>query len=361
MPKKPTKTPKGLTTEKLASLIKPVFVEQEAEVLSPVKELEKLGLKSPLIVAGEETLRTRRLIDWLKKICFEKEDGSLKAQFNSYYAGDLTSAKKAKELAISFGNLDLFSSEKVVIINEADKVKSTVAQPLIDALSKPHSDSLVILEGKKINNQTPLLNHLSKVGTVIAVENLDDKKLARWIQREAKQSGAQAGVEAAVVRLLIDSYGSDLFALSQQIAKLALLTSDDGLISRETASEIVFKSPELQSFELLDSISAKNSLATIKKCEELVAQGMHPLQISSFLGRSFRIMLALKSATNASDLGKDLANPWFAKRLRPASNKLSEKKLKAQLKQLTEMDQKLKGSPLPPETILANTLTAMLH
>ena len=361
MPKKTTKASKGLSTEKFASLLKPLFVEQGSEIESPIAELKNLRINSPLIVVGEETLRTRRLIDWVKKICFQKEDGSLKAQFNSYYAGDLTSPKKAKELAMSFGNLDLFSTEKVIVINEADKIKSVVAQPLIDALSKPHSDSLVILEGKKINAQTPLLNHLSKVGTVVEVESLDEKKLARWIQKEARQCGSKAGVEAGVIRQLIDSYGSDLFSLSQVIAKLALLTDDEGLISRDIASEIVFKSPELQSFELLDTISAKNSLGTIKKCEELVAQGMHPLQISSFLGRSFRIMLALKSASSNSDLGKDLANPWFAKRLRPAANKLSEKKLKSQLKLLTEMDTKLKGSPLPDEAILANTLVAMLN
>jgi len=361
MPRKSSKSGNSISPEKLAALLKPVFVEQEKAPPSPVRTLADLGLKSPLIVVGEETLRTRRLIEWIRKICFENEDGSTRAQLNSYFAGDLTTAKKSNELATSIGNLDLFSSEKIVIINEADKLKSAVAQPLIDALSKVHQDSLVILEGKKINNQTPLLNHLSKVGTVIEVANLDEKKLARWIQKEARLCGASSGVEGPVIKQLIDSYGSDLFALSQQIAKLALLTSDDGLISKEIASEIIFRSPELQSFELLDTISSRNPLATVKKCEELVAQGMHPLQISSFLGRSFRIMLAQKSATSNSELGKELANPWFAKRLKPTSNKFSEKKLKAQLKQLTELDQKLKGSPLPPETLLANTLAAMFN
>ncbi len=355
---KSKRSKKKLTAESFASLLKEVFFENETPNLNPAQELTTLGIKSPLIIVGEEAFRIRRLVEWIKKNCFIKHGFD---SFLNYYGSEISNIKKATNIANSFSSLSLFSSLEVVVIKQADKVKAANAKPLIEALKKTHPSCFVILLGEKINTQTPLLNNLTSSGTVVEVGKLDDRKLKRWIQNEAKASGATGGVSEKVLRLLTESYGNDLLSLSQQITKLSLLADDSGKITEESANEIIFQSPERTSFELLASLSSRNLQKTIARTNELLQQGLHPLQLSSFLGRSYRAMLALKSESNPSALGKDLVNPWFAKKLKSNANSYKESELHQIVQRLISLDEELKSSSIQPNTQILNTLTHIIH
>ena len=328
----------------------------DLKTTNPIKALNEAGISSPLIITGKEGLRVKRFFKWLLDSCFKDFDKSNLERL-TFFSDEISKAKNTENFNQFLNNRSLFSNQKVAIIYDADKIKSTPAKALIEIIKTRVPDSLVILLGKSINRQTPLLNNLKSHATLIEITELSSNKLNHWLQKEARLQGAPQGIENSVAQNLMASYSDNLYLASSEIKKLALL-SEDGLITEKTAKKIKFKTPERQSFEIIDSLSRKDLKLTLLRTKELLEQGQHPLQISSMLGRAFRIMLAIsKNNGKTSGLTSDFANPWFAKNLSKSAARFKTSSLERNLKLLRKLDESLKFSKLKPETNLQNTLS----
>ena len=104
-------------------------------------------------------------------------------------------------------------------------------------------------------------------------------------------------------------------------------------------------------------MSKKDVALANSRATDLLEQGLHPLQLSSLLSRSFRTMRALKSGSGQKDIGKDLASPWFAKKLMADARRFNEIELDTSLAILARLDEQLKSSQLNPSTVLGNAIT----
>ena len=345
---------KKINAETLIDAIKKA-VSTNSEQIAATDIIKLAHLSSPLILSGKEHLRIKRLVNWLKD--------SLKLPANSvqtYFGSELSTERSLTPIIESLNSFSLFSKFQLIVIYNADDLKANISKSLITPLQQQNATAFVILTAEAINQKTSLLNELSKSSKVYEIKELDDAKLRDWIVAEVKKSGIKGGITPEAVTVLAASYGNDISALSQEIAKLALMVEPTEKLNHELVIQISGRSPTRQSFELLNQIASKNVINATFLAQELEEQGFHPLQLSAFLSRCFRTMLAFKSAGSSSALGGELANAWFLRNLQQALKAFSLEELKHALGHIKDFDFKLKSLSLPDEinlSILIRNLT----
>lgn len=345
---------KKLSAEEFAAVLKPLEKALHSAGGSPLKMLADADVHSPVCICGKEPLRIKRLLDWLKKQIFFSEGQSNTTVF---FGSEINSGSQVSRLRDAVLNFSLFSSVQLVIIYNADKIKAAQAKDIASFLRSPSPASFVIITAESASAKPGGLTALlADSMTVVEIAELEGNNLKRWIEKEALHLGA-AGIDQEAIEALERSYGSDVSRLSQELSKLALLAQKDETISKRLVERTSFQTPEHSSFELLNQIARKNVALSLTLAREIVDQGQHPLQLASFLSRSLRILLALKTSVQGgaeSDLPSELANPWFARHLRPLLPLFTPEELKTALELLKMLDLRLKSSGLPGPTVLAS-------
>lgn len=297
-------------------------------------------LSSPLIVLGKEELRAKRLVSWLLSRSFSG------AETQQYFGSTLTAAKHLEPILQALQTPSLFNSLTVITVLDSDTIRKAIAEPLAAALEKPSSSVFVILLAKSINQKTPLLTRLRNSALIVELDELKGPTLERWIAKEAKQHAIKLSTPA--LRLLTDIYGNDCLAISQELEKLSLLSDPNQEVSAKDVEGIIFKAREHTSFELFSQIAKKNAVASLRLTEDLLNQGLHPLQLSAFLSRTFQ-----------SALVPETLNPWMKRNLSSALTNLSETRTLSALTVVRDLDLALKGSKLPPAIVLKNAVQSL--
>ncbi len=349
-PKKKSSSSKKHTPESALTIFRQAADAIENEpTLSPIQALENQGLTSPILLYGEQHVRIKRTVTWIR----EKFFSSSSASSSAYFGQDLSSAKAVSNIIESLRAPSLFAQSELIVIYEADKVKAAAAQALADALTPMSTTALLLMTAAKFNQKAPLLSRLPAKHALVAFEDLSPAILRKWIEKEARSGGCQ-GFDADAAQLLMRCYGSDVDALSREISKLSLLTKPSERISKKLVQELSLKSPEVASFELMKHIARGNASRATRMANDLVAQGFHPLQLSSFLSRCLRTIIAQSgdgstlADENLGALPSELGNAWFTRNLGPLGSSFSPKQLRDSIEVLRKLDFQLKDSGLPP-------------
>jgi len=325
--------------------------------MSRLTALSENTISSPVLLIGTQHVRIKRTIEWIKETLFSTNSSS----FSSYFGTELTTESSLGHIRGALTNLSLFSTEQMIVLYDADLVKSSLAKQLASAVDSSRGSTLVILAGRAVNQKTPLLAQLAAQGTLVEFTELDLARLRKWIAKEVMRNvepgiPGPTGIESEAVELLIESYGTDVSALAAEISKLALLTAAGKTISRKTVEQISHRAPETTSFSLVQEMARKNAARASALAANLLDQGLHPLQVSAFLNRAFRTLAVATDAPHAGPLAPELTNPWFAKNLGVPARSFSPADIKASLSLLARLDFQLKDSKLPDHLVLSNTV-----
>jgi DNA polymerase III delta subunit len=338
-------TKSKLSAEDFVTALRKIIPESPDKNQDFPKILSELKINCPLLLNVHDPLRAKRLIDWIKNSYFNKSQTS---NVSTYFGDELKSAKSIDLIINSLNSLSLFSSSQLLVIYDFDKIKADLAKKLAEALLQPNLSAVPILCAHSLGKNSALTT-ITKKGTVIEVAELKGNLLNRWIQKEAMKAGAKGGIEPRAVELLAKSHAGDTFSLSQELAKLALLTDEKGQITFQLTNALLFKSPERTSFDLVTAIASGNLILATNLTASLLDQGVHPLQLNGFLSKAFRTMLANKGVRSETP---SFSNPWFVRNLSTAMNKFSEKNLVSALDVIKDLDFKIKSSKLSEETLM---------
>ena len=322
---------------------------------SIIEFLAARGIKSPLVIVGEEELRIRRLVSWIRERFNECETPPQVSQFSG---SQLSSAAAVRSVIQTQNTLSLFAPLNLVVVSEVELLKAAVGKPLVEALRTPSPCSFFIATGAPPNQKTVVLNDLLAAGTVVQLEPLKGESMRRWIVQEVARLGITGGITPEAAELLSRSYEGALDVLSQDLSRIALLLDDQQPITADIVRAHLRTVQDHTSFELLIHIARKNIAGVCAVTRRLVAEGLHPLQLCSFLSRAVRIMVS-QSAPVSEKIPGELSNPWITRQIKPAMNLLSETELKGMLHGLLALDEALKSSGIPPEQILELHLVNM--
>ncbi len=341
--------PIRVTGDQLLPQLKAVQSALQSGERAPIAELLKRSeLRSPLVIASPHHTRVRRLISWIKENLYKDHVSGI----GSYFASDLGSESALNHLRSALTSASLFAPQQLVLLYEVDKLRAASLKSLLDALERTDPSVLVIATASDAAKSAPI----AAIGTAVELTDLQGPQLRRWIEREIQRMGSYAGrsmrIAEDAVDVLVRCYGSDIEALAPELEKLTLVTPLGGEINRSLVERLSLRTGEVTSFELVRHMARKNLASATGLAAELVTQGMHPLQISVFLSKCFRVLLAHAGPT-PSPLPSELGNQWFVRQLGNAGQAFSAEELLGSLEVLSHLDFQLKDSKLPPDVALS--------
>ena len=323
-----------------------------------VQALELEGIRNPLVIVGPQHLRVKRLAAFARDTLLPQ---SSKQSLAAYFGPEISTAKGAEKVVESLESASLFSSAQIIVIYDADAIKAAPGEPILEALKKGSSQTLLILTAASLEGKSTFIADAAALGTAVRMEMLEGQALKRWIEKEAVRAGAKGGIAPDAAELLARCYGEDLSSLAQEIAKLSLLTVGDTPIRRTLIEQVSLRMPEFTTFQLIGEIARKNVVGSVMLANEIVEQGMHPLQVASFLSRCVRTMLAHKDAGPQfrESFGTDLGNAWIWRNLSSSANMFSLAELKNCVAVLGDLDWRLKSSGFQPPFTLSLAVQQM--
>ncbi len=261
--------------------------------------------------------------------------------------------KSPQELTEILQSISLFSSEKLVVIRGLSKNK-----PLWDYLGEHLSDISwrcdVILVEESPDRRTKTFKALQKLSAVITCDEPSENQLIDWIIKTGDASGKP--FTKALAMHLLRRVGSDQTTLSQEIAKVSLVTSD---LTAELIDNHVESSPEGSAFDLLDAVVAKKT--------ELIADLLKNLRYQDDPYRLFGLLvsqvftLALVHAAGsmpADEIAKQAAvHPFVVRKLKEATGVMSQTELAQVVSEVALLDDRLKSSVADPWLLIEQALS----
>lgn len=327
------------SSEDFQRVLKSVLPEVGKKPL--VRLLDDNGLQNPIILLGQQQIRARRIIDWIRQRFFAEDS----AEYLAYFGSELQSKKALEPIAETLLSPSLFSKESLLVIYDSNSIKAPIAKELAALLQRPAETTLVVLVSEDSTKKTSLAGVLGTNASRITLSELSGSALQRWLEKEAKQLGTD-GFAAGAARQLVQYFGSDTTQLSREVEKLALLTEPMQKISVELVEQLSYQNPEVTSFALVHKIARRQVTAASLQALSLIDQGLHPMQISFFLSRCIRMLIAQRQAEHKDQLSSELSNYWFSKNLQGLERSFPEREARYCLEQLRSLDFQLKDSAL---------------
>ena len=331
------KTAKALRSEDFQRAIKTIIEKESTKPLSI--ELAEAGIPSPIILIGNQHIRARRIIDWIRERFFAVNDSETMA----YFGSELSTKKSLEPINQSLMSQSLFAKQTLLTIYDSDSTKGSIAKDLAALLQKGDDSNVIIITAEDATKKTSVAGLLGDKATRIELSELQGTQLFRWIEKEARQLGA-SGFEKGAAQLLVKYFGSDTTLLVREIEKLALLTEPDTAISSKLVHQLSFQNPDVTSFELVQKIARRDVAAASTQALSLVDQGMHPMQISYFLSRCIRTLLARNNTSAKEQLASEFTNYWFTKNLSGLERSFPDQNTNECLEALRSLDFNLKDS-----------------
>ena len=270
---------------------------------------------------------------------------------------DRFSFEKAKLAAVldSLNTGSLLTPRKVVIAEEADRLKKADWEVLKNYLAKPNPQSVLILVAEAIKPGD--LKSLSSKTTIVECKKLYPNQLPAWINMEAKNLGAQISQEAA--RFLGDLIGAELGAIHQALEKLLLFVGQRGLIQLEDVEKVIANTAQKNVFDMTNAIGLKKSTEALQFLNNILEQGEEPVRIFAMIVRHFRLLakaqeVLAKNGPNAQPaLAKELGvHPFFAKDYAVQAKRFRPRGWGKRFETLAESDRALKSSRLKSQAVL---------
>jgi DNA polymerase III subunit delta len=310
------------------------------------------GVRHPVyLFAGPDTVRKEEALALFRARFFSQPD----ADFNiDKFDGDTASGA---DILNALQTLAFLGPGRLVLVRRADQLSAADAGRLADGLGGvPKGNTLILFWEDRLDNRSVLTQAVrSAEGIALTFWAPFEEQLPRWVQDRVRSLGKTMGVAAA--EALIESVGSGLGDLAQEIEKLALYVGDRKDISAEDVASFRPDTRPLESTELDRALWRRDTPEALRLLGLLQAQGDPPELLIAHMARVYRKLLLGKTL-----LGEKKVSPpelwnhvWIRKRAEQeeytaALARYSWRDLLDALGTLVQAEWELKTGQLDPET-----------
>lgn len=338
--------------------------KQEPSGLSVLKQDLKTGaFKTLYIFSGEESYLRAHYLDECKKAII---GDSAFAEFNLFeFEGKELMPDLLRDAIESYPAM---AERKLIIVHDFDLYKMPAAfsdfLPVLLA-DLPDYVCLIfdydVLEFKQ-DKRLKIHTVLSKQGTFVTFDHLDERQLVDWIRRRFRALDRMIDDDTA--RYLIFLCGSSMTNLITEIDKAAAF-STVGEIKRYHIDAVCTRVLDAVVFDLSDAITDKKFDRAIALVSDLLAQKNPEVVIFSTIARHIQRLYAAKLNEEARGGEKELlsllgsASPYYAKRIRTAARRLQTVWLRRAVLLCGETDAALKSSGTDKQKLIELALLQM--
>ncbi len=243
---------------------------------------------------------------------------------------------------------------RLVIVHAADKLPKEVSEALIGYLDKPNPSCTLVLVADKLAKNTRLYKAVAALGkqTIVECAPIEARDLPTHVSKLAKAHGIAIDAQASAE--LIARVGDTTTMLDTQIAVLAQLCRDAGVIRKSDVEQHVARIAEVKPWPFLDALSSRNVRDAVVQYR-LLGDGQAVRILALAVGR-IRELICARSLDGrgtpgllASELGKQ---DWQVRNHMRWSRAFKDGELEAALHACADADAALKRGENPDTVML---------
>jgi DNA polymerase-3 subunit delta len=164
---------------------------------------------------------------------------------------------------------------RLVIVEEADPFVTEYRAELGDYVAKPAKGGVLVLDVKTWPGNTRLAKAVAASGLTIECKAPAERQLKTWIAQRAKAEH-KARIDAAAVDVLLELVPPELGIVVQEVAKLALLAGENGIIDTELIRENVGGWRARTTWDMVDAMADGRAAAALAQLDRLITAGEKP-------------------------------------------------------------------------------------
>jgi DNA polymerase-3 subunit delta len=319
-----------------------------------IRQFDQGTIKPVYLFQGQERFLVEEAIEHVKQRLIQTET----ADFNC----DKFSGKEIQigDVLALAQTLPFLSDRRLIILTDIHEIATNDQSQMIPYLTNPNQTICLIMTAEKLDSRTKFGQALKQNAEVVQFWKLFERDVPRWINARAKRYGYAISLQTATY--LVDLVGNDLRQLDNELKKIIAYSSTKE-ISLDTVQQVVGDIRERDIFELVDAVSERNVIETLRILNQLLIEGEQPLKILAMITRQFRLLWKVKAhlVENRSFTAKHLAGKIgvplrTAEHLRKQVQRFSQVKIKQGFKRLCEVDRALKSSTNSPKILLEDVL-----
>jgi DNA polymerase-3 subunit delta len=204
---------------------------------------------------------------------------------------------------------------------------------------------IVFYEKKKLLKKDSFFVFLQKNGRWQDFETLAPAALADWLKQEFSRRRAEATPAGAA--LLISFVGNDLWRLSNEVEKLAILRLNAGKITPEDVRLMVKAKLEPQIFRTIELIAKKQRSLAVNLLHQHLAAGDSPLYLLSMIAFQFRKLLIVSDRLSRGLSPWELNwRPFLIKKTAQLARQFTFEELKDIYRQIIRTDAEIKNGKI---------------
>ena len=267
----------------------------------------------------------------------------------------------------------MMSERQVVIVKEAQEIKDISRESggklLSEYVKNPLPSTILVFahKNKTIDGRSALSKALKKYAVFVDSKKLYENQVPNWISEFVSTKGHKIHPKAQ--QLLVESAGSDLSKLSNEINKILINFTEKIEITADHVSKYVGVSKDYNVFELQNALAKRNVL----KANKIIAyfakdpKGNPLIPIIALLYGYFVKVVLIHQCKDKSERGvADLlkVNPFFVKDYLAAAKNFNLSQSLNIVKFLFEADLRSKGvnsGSMNEEQILKELVFKILH
>lgn len=324
------------------------------------KDIKKGVLAPVYLFAGEDVFRKKEEASKIRELLAPDEFNYVKEDASSCDMGDL--------LGLA-GTAPVFSQRRLIILDNADKLKKAALEALCNYLSDPlESTCFVIMHNdvKKFKKDKILEESCSDSCVIVSFDELKSNQLGPWIEEHLSDKGLKIDPDALI--LLQEIVGADLSALNMEIEKLSLYLLDRAgkTVGQEDVLACVGLNKEENPFALSNAVLDCNRGEALKLAQKLLDGGEEPISVLNKISACALKMLRIKRLSEAGLTGAALQQaaglmPWEGRLAAKAYIMPSSKALCRAVDKIIETDMGFKsGALLEPSIQIKGVILALL-
>jgi DNA polymerase-3 subunit delta len=308
------------------------------------------------VLEGEDTVRIRGVVDYLVK----HQLGETGAAFNYHvYDGDDCGVEAPIQQALSY---PMMAAHQIVWVKRADQLCSGAddEEGLSGYLEKPPKETILILSANKFDGRKKWLKHVKASGWHYDLSPPTGRDLHTWVERAARERTLAMDPDTAA--LLVELVGEDCSALGHELDKLAAAVSDlGGMPDSEQLQQLILSQRPVDPFELLGALGPGSEARGLAVYHRYLAEGRSAFELAPLI--VWRVKQAAQVAALLSEgygerqlAGVLGASPFAVQQAVSVVRTWGTERVERAMRVAHRVDGQLKGSPIPPETVLEQAI-----
>jgi DNA polymerase-3 subunit delta len=271
-------------------------------------------------------------------------------------------AKRRLVVVRAVDKWDARSQDDGAASEEIDTSRTSPLDRLAEYAQAPAPTTCLVLVATKIDGRRKLMTAARKGGWLVACEPLPRAALPAFVLREAKARGH--AVDPQIADLLAEIAGPELATVVDALERLSLYVGAGQPFTEDAIAACLVKMRTSTVWELINAVGRRDLGPALAALDDVYDPRDRGLRLIGLLAWSVRQLIkfdaAVRDGASPEEAAKRAGAPPFkARDLAAQMRRLSAADLERWLLLLAEADLELKGSKLPPRSVVEDALMQM--